>query len=81
MLRALEKYDVNVIGLTLSKNQADYVEQLLAASDSTRSTQVLLAGWEQHFGAYYGWAKASHLNQVVTEQKQRVLDEGWADAQ
>ncbi len=34
-----------------------------------------------HFGAYYGWAKASHLNQVVTEQKQRVLDEGWADAQ
>ncbi len=30
MLRALEKYDVNVVGLTLSKNQAAYVEQLLA---------------------------------------------------
>ena len=27
MLRALEKYDVNVVGLTLSKNQAAYVEQ------------------------------------------------------
>ena len=47
MLRALEKYDVNVVGLTLSKNQAAYVEQLLAASDSPRSKRVLLAGWEQ----------------------------------
>ena len=47
MLRALEKYDVNVVGLTLSKNQAAYVEQLLAASDSARSKRVLLAGWEQ----------------------------------
>jgi 4-carboxymuconolactone decarboxylase len=28
-----------------------------------------------HFGAYYGWAKASHLTQVISEQKQRVLDE------
>jgi len=47
MLRALEKYDVNVVGLTLSKNQAAYVEQLLAASDSPRSKRVLLDGWEQ----------------------------------
>jgi cyclopropane-fatty-acyl-phospholipid synthase len=47
MLRALQKYDVNVVGLTLSKNQAAYVEQLLAASDSPRSKRVLLAGWEQ----------------------------------
>ena len=28
MLRALEKYDVDVVGLTLSKNQKAYVEQL-----------------------------------------------------
>jgi len=28
-----------------------------------------------HFGAYYGWAKASHLSQTISEQKQRVLDE------
>jgi cyclopropane-fatty-acyl-phospholipid synthase len=47
MLRALQNYDVNVIGLTLSKNQVAYVEQLLAASDSPRSKRVLLAGWEQ----------------------------------
>jgi cyclopropane-fatty-acyl-phospholipid synthase len=47
MLRALEKYDVNVVGLTLSKNQAAYVEQLLEASDSPRSKRVLLQGWEQ----------------------------------
>lgn len=30
-----------------------------------------------HFAAYYGWAKASHLSDVITEQKQRVLNE-WA---
>jgi cyclopropane fatty-acyl-phospholipid synthase-like methyltransferase len=47
MLRALEKYDVNVVGLTLSKNQAAYVEQLLAVSDSPRSKRVVLDGWEQ----------------------------------
>ena len=47
MLRALEKYDVDVVGLTLSKNQAVYVEQQLAASDSARSKRVLLQGWEQ----------------------------------
>ena len=47
MLRALEKYDVNVVGLTLSMNQVAYVERLLAASDSPRSKRVLLEGWEQ----------------------------------
>ena len=30
-----------------------------------------------HFAAHYGWPKASHLNQVIGEQKQRVRDE-WA---
>ena len=49
MLRALEKCDVNVIGLTLSKNQAAYVEQLLAESDSPRSKRVLLEGWERFY--------------------------------
>jgi 4-carboxymuconolactone decarboxylase len=28
-----------------------------------------------HFAAYYGWPKASNLNQVIGEQKQRCLDE------
>ncbi|MEB3020517.1 carboxymuconolactone decarboxylase family protein [[Mycobacterium] crassicus] len=30
-----------------------------------------------HFGAYYGWPKASRLMQVIGEQKQRVTQE-WA---
>ncbi|OBI22144.1 SAM-dependent methyltransferase [Mycobacterium sp. E2327] len=47
MLRALETYDVNVVGLTLSRNQVAYVEKLFAASDSPRSKRVLLQGWEQ----------------------------------
>ncbi|MDT5223511.1 MAG: cyclopropane-fatty-acyl-phospholipid synthase, partial [Mycobacterium sp.] len=47
MLRALNSYDVNVVGLTLSQNQAKHVEQLLANSDSSRSKRVLLQGWEQ----------------------------------
>jgi cyclopropane-fatty-acyl-phospholipid synthase len=45
--RALERYDVNVIGLTLSENQHDHVEKALAAQDSPRSKRVLLQGWEQ----------------------------------
>jgi len=47
MKRAMEKYDVNVIGLTLSNNQQAYCEQLLAKSESERSWRVLLRGWEE----------------------------------
>ena len=47
MLRALERYDVNVIGLTLSKNQAGHVQQLFNASDSPRSKRIELMGWEE----------------------------------
>ena len=28
-----------------------------------------------HFAAYYGYAKASHLNDEIARQKQCVLDE------
>jgi cyclopropane-fatty-acyl-phospholipid synthase len=45
--RALELYDVNVVGLTLSENQKAHVEQVFAKSPSTRSKRVLLEGWEQ----------------------------------
>ena len=45
--RAIEKYDVNVVGLTLSRNQQSHVQQLLEKSDTQRSRQVLLEGWEQ----------------------------------
>jgi cyclopropane-fatty-acyl-phospholipid synthase len=47
MMRALEKYDVDVVGLTLSRNQQAHVEQLFATSDSPRSKRVLLQSWEQ----------------------------------
>jgi cyclopropane-fatty-acyl-phospholipid synthase len=47
MKRAIEKYDVNVIGLTLSKNQCTFGQQLLDEIDTDRSRQVLLRGWEE----------------------------------
>ena len=47
MKRALEKYDVNVIGLTLSKNQHAHTSKLLDEVDTNRSVRVLLRGWEQ----------------------------------
>jgi cyclopropane-fatty-acyl-phospholipid synthase len=47
MRRAIEKYDVNVIGLTLSRNQQAHAERAFAEMDTTRSRRVLLRGWEQ----------------------------------
>jgi cyclopropane-fatty-acyl-phospholipid synthase len=50
MKRAVEKYDVNVIGLTLSRNQAAYVEKLLVDLPGERSRSVELKGWEEFDG-------------------------------
>jgi cyclopropane-fatty-acyl-phospholipid synthase len=47
MRRAVEKYDVNVVGLTLSKNQAAHVQKSFDEMDSPRRRRVLLNGWEQ----------------------------------
>jgi cyclopropane-fatty-acyl-phospholipid synthase len=47
MQRAIEKFDVNVVGLTLSKNQRAFGQSLLDGLDTTRSGRVLLRGWEQ----------------------------------
>jgi cyclopropane-fatty-acyl-phospholipid synthase len=47
MRRAVERYDVNVIGLTLSENQHDHAEKAMADVNSPRSMRVLLKGWEQ----------------------------------
>jgi cyclopropane mycolic acid synthase CmaA1 len=47
MMRAVDQYDVNVIGLTLSQNQQAHVEKLFEQSSSPRSKRVLLQGWEQ----------------------------------
>jgi cyclopropane-fatty-acyl-phospholipid synthase len=46
MRRAVEKYDVNVIGLTLSKNQYARATNVLNDLDTDRSRTVLLRGWE-----------------------------------
>ncbi len=45
--RAVEHFDVNVIGLTLSQNQHEHAEKALADLNSPRSMRVLLKGWEQ----------------------------------
>ncbi|OBI85754.1 cyclopropane mycolic acid synthase family methyltransferase [Mycobacterium sp. 1245805.9] len=45
--RAVEKYDVNVVGLTLSENQAEHVQQMFDQLETNRSAQVLLEGWEK----------------------------------
>ncbi len=47
MRRAIEKYDVNVVGLTLSENQAEHVQTMFDQLDTSRSRQVLLEGWEK----------------------------------
>src|SRR4051794_4400545 len=47
MRRAIEKYDVNVVGLTLSENQAVHVQKSFDAMDTPRSMRVLLEGWEK----------------------------------
>jgi len=47
MLRAIERYDVDVIGLTLSENQRAHVQSRFAADPSPRSKTILLQGWEQ----------------------------------
>ncbi|OBJ50434.1 cyclopropane mycolic acid synthase family methyltransferase [Mycobacterium sp. 1423905.2] len=43
--RAVEKYDVNVVGLTLSENQHNYCTQLLDSVDTNRSHRVMLQDW------------------------------------
>jgi cyclopropane-fatty-acyl-phospholipid synthase len=44
---ALEKYDVNVIGITLSRNQSAYTRAKLAKIPTERSVEVRLQGWEE----------------------------------
>ncbi|HEX9178262.1 MAG TPA: cyclopropane mycolic acid synthase family methyltransferase [Mycobacterium sp.] len=47
MKRAVQRYDVDVVGLTLSRNQAVHVERLLADLPGRRTKRVLLHGWEE----------------------------------
>jgi len=45
--RAVEKYDVNVIGITLSRNQFEYSKKKLAGLPTSRNIEVRLQGWEE----------------------------------
>ena len=45
--RAIEKYDVNVVGLTLSENQAEHVQKSFDRIDTPRTRRVLLEGWDK----------------------------------
>ncbi|MDJ0396352.1 cyclopropane mycolic acid synthase family methyltransferase [Rhodococcus sp. G-MC3] len=45
--RAVEKYDVNVIGLTLSQNQFDHARTVFADQPRTRTVDIRLQGWEE----------------------------------
>jgi cyclopropane-fatty-acyl-phospholipid synthase len=47
MQRAIETYDVNVIGLTLSASQREYAEAKLAKVATARNIEVRLQGWEE----------------------------------
>jgi cyclopropane-fatty-acyl-phospholipid synthase len=45
--RAIEKFDVNVIGITLSRNQSEYSRAKLAKIPTDRNVEVRLQGWEE----------------------------------
>jgi mycolic acid methyltransferase UmaA len=45
--RAVEKFDVNVIGITLSRNQYEFSKQLMENLSSSRKAEVRLQGWEE----------------------------------
>jgi cyclopropane-fatty-acyl-phospholipid synthase len=47
LVRAVEKYDVNVIGLTLSRNHYERSKSRLAATGTTRKAEARLQGWEE----------------------------------
>ena len=47
MQRAIQKFDVNVIGITLSRNQFEYSKTKLASIPTERNVEVRLQGWEE----------------------------------
>jgi len=44
---ALQNYDVNVIGITLSRHQQRYATERLAKVSTSRSVDIRLQGWEE----------------------------------
>lgn len=83
MRRAVEHYDVNVIGLTLSRNQHTFGQRLLDGLDTDRTRRVLLQGWEQFdqpvdrivsIEAFEAFPKERH--QAFFETCERILPSG-----
>jgi cyclopropane-fatty-acyl-phospholipid synthase len=77
---AVQKYDVNVIGIMLSRNQCEYSRKRLAGISSARSVEVRLQGWEEFdepvdrivsIGAFEPFKKARHA--AFFDMAHRVL--------
>jgi cyclopropane-fatty-acyl-phospholipid synthase len=47
MKRAVQRFDVDTVGLTLSRNQRALGQEMLDAVDTARSRQIQLRGWEE----------------------------------
>lgn len=47
LVRAVEKHDVNVIGITLSRNHAKYSQAALDSISTARRAEARLQGWEE----------------------------------
>jgi cyclopropane-fatty-acyl-phospholipid synthase len=47
LVRAIEKYDVNVIGITLSRNHCAHSKAKLAVVPTKRNAEARLQGWEE----------------------------------
>ena len=45
--RAVKNYDVNVIGITLSKAQSEFARERLAKLDTDRKIEIRMQGWEE----------------------------------
>jgi len=69
VFRAVEKYGVNAVGLTLSENQYRYATQRAAESGNADRAQFRLQGWEEYtepvdrivsIGAFEHFTKSRH---------------------
>ena len=75
MRRAIEKYDVNVVGLTLSKNQAAHVQSLFDRMDTARSRRVLLRAGKSSRSPSTGLCPSARSNTSGTTAT--ATSSGW----
>lgn len=74
MKRAIEKYQVNVVGLTLSMNQAAHVQNMFDQMDTTHRRRVLLQGWEQFDGSVDRIVSIGAFEHFGNERYSRFFD-------